>query len=164
VFITGANGNIGMQLLPALLQKGHSVTCLVRDKQRFIEKNNLSGKVQTVTGDLLKSETIEDIPTDIDVAYYVVNSQLRNGEFSQLAALAAHNFVQALDKTNCKQIVFLSRGSNIPGSLHARLYVMEILHSARAMLTVCLTVPDWHLIWPFHNNTIKKMLKPLDNQ
>ncbi|MEK7325575.1 MAG: NAD-dependent epimerase/dehydratase family protein [Chloroflexota bacterium] len=31
IFVTGANGFIGSHLAPKLIERGHSVTCLVRD-------------------------------------------------------------------------------------------------------------------------------------
>lgn len=106
VLITGANGYIGTRLLPVLLEKGHEVVCLVRDKRRFKEKSDFGDKVSIITGDLLKEQSIEAFPTDIDAAYYLVHSMADDKEFSNLEALSAHNFVQALDKTNCKQIIF----------------------------------------------------------
>jgi uncharacterized protein YbjT (DUF2867 family) len=49
VLITGATGYVGGQLLPKLVQKGHEVTCMVRDASRF---SNRSG-VQVVEADVL---------------------------------------------------------------------------------------------------------------
>ena len=31
ILLTGANGYIGMRLLPVLVEAGHDVTCVVRD-------------------------------------------------------------------------------------------------------------------------------------
>ena len=35
ILLTGATGYIGRRLLPALLDKGHDVVCVVRDKGRL---------------------------------------------------------------------------------------------------------------------------------
>lgn len=164
VLITGANGYIGTRLLPILLDKGYDVVCLVRDKQRFRLNNNLNDKVTIVAGDLLKEQSIETFPTDIDVAYYLVNSKLCVNELSQLAALSAHNFVQALNKTNCKHIIFLSKGLNYMRRseyFKFRQCIAHILAEAKAKLSVCPVIPNWHLMWPLNDFVFKKILSPL---
>jgi len=139
VLITGANGYIGTRLLPVLLEKGYEVVCLVRDKRRFKENSDFGDKVKIITGDLLKGSSVEAFPTDIDAAYYLVHSMTGNAEFSQLEALSAHNFTQALDKTNCKQIIFLGgivNDDNLSQHLQSRRHVEDVLREAKAPLTV----------------------------
>jgi uncharacterized protein YbjT (DUF2867 family) len=139
VLITGANGYIGTRLLPVLLEKGHEIVCLVRDKRRFKENSDFGDKVKIITGDLLLESSIEAFPTDIDAVYYLVHSMTGNAEFSQLEALSAHNFVQALNKTNCKQIIFLGgivNADNLSQHLQSRQHVESVLCQAKASLTV----------------------------
>jgi uncharacterized protein YbjT (DUF2867 family) len=139
VLITGANGYIGTRLLPVLLEKGHDVVCLVRDRRRFKEKSDFGDKVKIITGDLLKEESIEAFPADIDAAYYLVHSMTDNAEFAELEALSAHNFVQSLNKTNCKQIIFLGgivNDDNLSKHLRSRMHVEDVLETAAAALTV----------------------------
>lgn len=69
ILLTGANGYIGTRLLPVLLENGHDVVCMVRDKRRFREKSDFGDQVQIITGDLLKPETLTEILYDIDAAY-----------------------------------------------------------------------------------------------
>jgi len=139
VLIAGANGYIGTRLIPILLEKGHTIVCLVRDKRRFHENSDYSDKVALLKGDLLKQESIEDFPKDIDAAYYLVHSMTQNEDFAKLEALSAHNFVQVLDKTNCKQVVFLSgitNDDNLSKHLQSRRHVEDVLKEAKAALTV----------------------------
>jgi len=142
VLITGANGYIGTRLLPVLLEKNHEIVCLVRDGQRFLERSDFGDKVQIITGDLLKEASIKAIPPDIDAAYYLVHSVTDTPEFSRMEALSAHNFVQALNHTNCKQIIFLS-GIVDDGKLtvnhSSRKHIEDILREAKAGLTVLRT-------------------------
>ena len=35
VLVTGANGYIGLRLIQALLEAGHEITAVVRDRRRF---------------------------------------------------------------------------------------------------------------------------------
>lgn len=142
VLITGAKGYIGSRLLPVLLGKGHEVICLVRDKYRFRENSDFGDKVKIITGDLLKESSIEQFPVDIDAAYYLAHSIPGNQEFSQLEALSAYNFVQSLNKTNCKQIVFLDdmvNDDNLSKHLTSRWYLVDVLAEAKAKLTVLRT-------------------------
>ena len=61
ILLTGANGYIGMRLLPELLEQGHEVVCAVRNKNRFSSKE-LIDQVEIVEIDFLElSETPEKI-------------------------------------------------------------------------------------------------------
>jgi uncharacterized protein YbjT (DUF2867 family) len=139
VLITGANGYIGTRLLPVLMEKQHEVVCLVRDKRRFRENSDFGDKVKIITGDLLKEQTIEAFPQDIDVAYYLVHSMADNAEFSKLEALSARNFVQAINKTNCKQVIYLGgivNDDHLSKHLKSRQHVEDILAEGNAAVTV----------------------------
>lgn len=139
VLVAGANGYIGTRLIPVLLQKGHQVVCLVRDKRRFHEHSDYSDKVTLITGDLYRDKNNEPFPTDIDAAYYLVHSMSQSPDFAALEALSAHNFVNQLNKTNCRQLIFLSgivNDENLSEHLSSRKHVEDILKEAKAALTV----------------------------
>src|SRR5258708_10979216 len=97
VLLTGANNYIGTRLIPVLLKKGHEAVCLVRDKNHFNKTNNYSGDVTVVGGDLLRRQSIEALPGDIDAAYYLVNTFTQTSEFAALSALSAQNFIELVD-------------------------------------------------------------------
>jgi len=139
ILLTGANGYIGTRLIPVLLEKGHEIVCLVRDKRRFHEQSDYDDKVHLTTGDLLKPESISPIPPDIDVAYYLVHSMSVGKDFDKLEEYSAHNFIDALGKTRCKQIIYLSGISNDDGlskHLTSRRNVEDVLKKSNAALTV----------------------------
>src|ERR1700761_635331 len=139
VLLAGANGYIGTRLIPVLLEKDHDLVCLVRDKRRFHEQSDFSDKVTLLKGDLLKKESIDNFPEDIDVAYYLVHSMSQDKNFAELEAESARNFVQQLDKTKCKQIIFLSGITNDSGlsqHLKSRRHVEDVLKEAKAPVTV----------------------------
>ncbi|MEO8794359.1 MAG: NAD(P)H-binding protein, partial [Daejeonella sp.] len=139
ILLTGANGYIGTRILPVLLQAGHEVVCLVRDKRRFYESSEFSDKVQIITGDLLKKETLTEIPADIDAAYYLVHSMSSTkNEFDELEATSATNFIESIEQTNCNQIIFLTgivNDENLSKHLTSRLKVEEILNSGKVPCT-----------------------------
>ncbi|MCB0637693.1 MAG: NAD-dependent epimerase/dehydratase family protein, partial [Lewinella sp.] len=63
ILLTGANGYIGMRLLPVLLEAGHEVICCVRNRQRF-DHADLQGNYRIWEVDFL-NPVPEDAPADI---------------------------------------------------------------------------------------------------
>lgn len=144
VLLAGTNGYISTKLIPVLLEKGHNVICLVRDKRHFNEHNDFSRQVTVMTGDLLKESSIEAFPEDIDAAYYLVHSMSQAQDFAALEVLSAYNFIHTLDKTNCRQTIFLSGiGNDDNRSTHpeSRRYVEDVLKKGKPALTVLRTGP-----------------------
>lgn len=141
ILLTGATGYIGKRLLPNLLEAGHTVVCLVRDPRRFQEKYSNTDKVIVVKADLLDSSSLDNIPKDIDIAFYFVHSMgSAKLDFAELEAKVAENFVNAVNKTNTRQIIYLSGIINdetkLSKHLSSRLNVERILKSAKAKTTI----------------------------
>src|ERR1700712_5029850 len=107
VLLAGANSYVGTRLIPVLLEKGHEVVCLVRDKNHFYKSNHYSEAVTVTGGDLLRRQSIEYLPEDIDAAYYLVNSFTQTSGFAALGALSAQNFIEVISQTNCRQVITL---------------------------------------------------------
>lgn len=120
ILLTGANGYIGLRLLPVLLDQGHEVTCLVRDERRFPHRQFeglLEGdaSLRVIEGDLLDPDSLSGIPADIEIAYYLVHSMGSGKQnFLDLEARSARNFLAALDRSQARQIIYLSGIVNHP--------------------------------------------------
>jgi uncharacterized protein YbjT (DUF2867 family) len=140
ILLTGANGYIGRRLLPVLVMKGHEVICLVRDKRRIEIEDKLIKKVQFYEADLLKPEQLQDLPKDIEAAYYLVHSLGSSSDkFQQMEKDTSQNFVDAINKTDCQHIIYLSGISNdesLSKHLSSRKNAETILAQANAELTV----------------------------
>ena len=108
VLLTGATGYIGKRLLPVLIDKGYTIICCVRDKNKFHIEDDLREKVQVIEVDLTQKETLNTIPKEIDFAYYLVHSMSASKNFSELERQSAINFRDALNITNVKQVIYLS--------------------------------------------------------
>ncbi len=134
ILLTGANGYIGTRLLPVLQASGHEVFCLVRDKRRVAEENKITANTSFITGDLLDENSLTVIPNDIDAAYYLVHSMGNaHTDFKKLEELSANNFIKAVEKTSCKQIIYLTgivNDDKLSEHLKSRLSVEHILKSS----------------------------------
>jgi uncharacterized protein YbjT (DUF2867 family) len=139
ILLTGATGYIAQRLLPELLSGGHSVYCCVRDKGRFDCKKFDNPDIVVVELDLLKEATLENIPGDIDIAYYLVHSMsTHTGDFEKMEALAAENFKRRMAKTGVQQVIYLTgivNESHLSKHLQSRLQVEQILKTGQYAFT-----------------------------
>ena len=73
ILLTGANGYIGLRLLPSLLDAGHAVVGLVRDKGRFpmsqFEPFLADGRLTLLEGDMLEPDGLPTAPNGINAVY-----------------------------------------------------------------------------------------------
>jgi uncharacterized protein YbjT (DUF2867 family) len=138
ILLTGATGYIGKRLLPILLNEGHHVICLVRDKNRFTVSERNESKIDIVEGDLLKPNTLKKVPKNIDAAYYLVHSMSTSANYAKLEENAAVNFNNAISKTTCRQVIYLSgivNEKSLSKHLNSRKRVEEILSLGTYNLT-----------------------------
>ena len=108
VLLTGATGYIGKRLLPVLVDQGYDVICCVRDKKKFHPEEPIKERIDVIEVDLNKKETLANIPRDIDFAYYLVHSMSTSKKYEELEKESAINFREELNKTNVKQVIYLS--------------------------------------------------------
>lgn len=139
ILLTGANGYIGNRLLDLLCKEGHKVVALVRSQRRLSIPNHLKDQVTVVVGDLLDKDTLQ-FPPDIDVAYYLVHSMGQQATgFSELETQCARNFTGAINKTECKQVIYLSglsHGENLSEHMSSRQNVEDVLKEGTVPLTI----------------------------
>lgn len=109
LLLTGATGYIGKRLLPILVAKGHHVVCCVRDKNRFFVPTEYRNQVEVVEIDFLKKESLLKIPESIDAAYYLIHSMSSSiANYDELERISAENFVERVNLTQVKQVIYLS--------------------------------------------------------
>jgi uncharacterized protein YbjT (DUF2867 family) len=139
ILLTGVTGYIAQRLLPVLLINGHEVICCVRDKNRFNRKNYSSQNLTVIEADFLNYESLQQIPDDIDVAYYLIHSMsTQTGDFENMEEICATNFKNRIGLTNAKQVIYLSGISNaeeLSKHLSSRKNVETILSGANFALT-----------------------------
>lgn len=140
ILLTGANGYIGMRLLPRLLELGHDVVCAVRDENRLSVDEETRARVKIVEVDFLKEPDPAILPDDIEAAYYLIHSMSSStSDFDEQEALSARNFNTMVAGTGIKQVIYLSGIVNeeeLSKHLSSRKNVEDILYQGDYHLTV----------------------------
>ena len=140
ILLTGANGYIGMRLLPKLLEEGHEVICAVRNHLRFSSSEEIKNRVEIVEIDFLEDTEAPEKILDVDVAFYLIHSMSGSTkDFDEKEAKAAKNFNKMMAQTRVNQVVYLSGIINeekLSKHLSSRKKVEEILYKGDFKLTV----------------------------
>lgn len=140
ILVTGANGYIGMRLLPYLINMGHEVFCTVRDPQRLSVSDEIRKKITIITLDFLSPPKKNILPNTLDVAYYLIHSMSsEQGDFSSMEAACAQNFIRLVEKTSVRQIIYLSgivNDKSLSKHLASRKNVETILQQGNIPTTV----------------------------
>ncbi len=140
ILITGATGFIGKRLVYQFLEEGHEVYALVRIKG--LEPKILNNPLfHTIYGDMHNAKELDPFPKEIDAAYYLLHSM---GNFVEnlieTEREIAQNFVLFIEKTLCKQIIYLGGiiedEALLSPHLRSRLEVEKVLHESQIPCTV----------------------------
>ena len=92
-----------------------------------------------IEADFLHKDSLQHIPIDIDVAYYLIHSMsTETGNFSEMEERCAINFKEIIEKTNAEQVIYLSgivNDTELSKHLSSRKNVEDILSEASFALT-----------------------------
>lgn len=95
--------------------------------------------VQVIEVDFLDRDSLEKIPDDIEVAYYLIHSMAtKGGDFDKMEEICAQNFKSRIEQTRIKQVIYLSGISNaaeLSKHLSSRKRVEDILSGGSFALT-----------------------------
>lgn len=140
ILITGASGFVGKRLVLNLLNQDHEVYALCRIKGTKIFAED-TPNLHYIWGDLRNPETLQTIPKDIDVAYYLVHSmsEIVSSLIDTELEVVGH-FLNSLKNSNVKQIVYLGGIINdekkLSPHLKSRLLVEKALKQSGIPCTV----------------------------
>ncbi len=137
VIIFGATGYVGSRLTAELLKNNHHVICFARTPKKldFLQK---LGNLELLQGDLFDPESLQTLPKDVDIAYYLVHS-LSETDFEKKEKIAGENFLHYAESTSAKQIIFLSGIINdkaLSPHLRSRKRIEELLQSSSIPSTI----------------------------
>ena len=118
--VTGATGFVGGHLVPALVNEGWEVCCLVRDAARAGSLAN--GGVELREGDVLDPESLRGVGEGAEVAYYLVHAMGRGGggDFEEREGRASRNFAEMATREGVGRVVYLGGLGDRPQSRHLR--------------------------------------------
>lgn len=138
ILVTGATGYIGGRLIPRLLEAGHEVRCLTRDKSK-LDGDTWRAQVEIIEGNVLDPSSLEKALDGCESAYYLIHS-MEDGhhDFSERDRIAAARFREAADAAELKRIVYLGglgSGENMSRHLSSRQEVGAILAGGRTPVT-----------------------------
>ncbi len=118
---------------------GHEVICCVRDKNRFFINEHIIDKITIIEADFLKIYTLDNIPINIDAAYYLIHSMSSNTlNFDEMESVSAYNFREKIKETNVKHVIYLGgivNNANLSKHLRSRKMVENILEKGRYNFT-----------------------------
>jgi len=139
ILITGTTGYIAKRLVLHLLENEKcELVCCVRDLKRIPDEIKNNSNCSFLKIDFLEKRS-QKLPTDIDVAYYLIHSMTSNADdFSALEKKCAENFKNLISKTTCQQVIYLSgivNDNSLSKHLNSRLQVEETLQSEHYFLT-----------------------------
>ena len=105
--VTGATGYVGGNLVPVLLDRGHTVRALARTPGK-LDDIPWRDRVEVAKGDLGDADSLTEAFTDVDVVYYLVHSMGTSKDFEREEAMSADNVVIAAKRAGVQRIVYLS--------------------------------------------------------
>ena len=138
ILVTGTTGYIAKRLVLKLQEAGHQLVCCVRDLQRIPDEIEHKKNIEFIKVDFLDTKAVV-LPNDIDVAYYLIHSMATDADnFEDLEQNCAVNFKGLVEKTTCKQVIYLSgivNDSSLSKHLASRYQVEQNLQSKKYALT-----------------------------
>lgn len=142
VLVTGANGYIGLRLIQTLLDAGHEITAVIRDRRRFPAENfrGDESRLHLVEADFLAEASLRDLPAAVDAAYYLIHSMGSGGDFARMEEQCASNFSVAAKAHGWQRIIYLgglaAHEGPLSQHLSSRRRVEDILRGSGVPLTV----------------------------
>jgi uncharacterized protein YbjT (DUF2867 family) len=137
ILLTGASGFVGSALLPRLLEQGHDVRALTRDRTRMRRVLDYLADVGTaeiglgdfelVVGDTLTGAGVLRAMRDAEVAYYLIHSMEpapSDEPFPARERISAQTFANAARAARLERIVYLG-GPRAPSTHLASRYEVE---------------------------------------
>ena len=139
ILITGTTGYIAKRLALNLLESDHQLVCCVRDLNRIPDEIEYRKNIEFLKIDFLTSIAFNPTLANIDIAYYLIHSMATdNSNFEDLEKQCAQNFREFVEKTMCRQVIYLSGIANddsLSKHLKSRLEVEKTLQSNQYALT-----------------------------
>ena len=151
--VLGATGRTGLEVVRQALQRGHSVTALVRSPDRL---KSFAGRITVKQGDLLSSADLKPVIQGHDAVVSAFGPRLPVSKADDhLLQQFAGALTSAMVKTNVRRIVvesvaFLFKNAVFPPAyVLGRLFFRQVVEDASAMEQVFAgSQLDWTMVRP----------------
>ncbi len=104
VLVTGGSGYVGGRLVPALLERGHRVRCVVRNPRK-LDPATWSEQIEVVQADI--ADDLREAMAGIEVAVFLVHSIGEGNDWVARERAIAENFRRAAEAAGVRRIVYL---------------------------------------------------------
>ena len=105
--VTGVTGYLGSRLVPRLLDDGHRVRVLTRDRSK-VASREWRDRVEVVEGDANAAETLGEALDGVDIAYYLLHSMDGRPGFVERDRDLATTFGRVAHERGVGRIVYMS--------------------------------------------------------
>jgi hypothetical protein len=109
IAIYGSNGTIGQRILQEALQRGHTLTAIVRDPSRISAP---SVNVTVVAGDVLDPSRMAEAVKGHDVVISAIGPKLPSGD-PQIVVKAAHSLLEGVAKAGVKRLIVVGGAGSL---------------------------------------------------
>ena len=111
IAVAGATGYIGGRLVPLLLEAGHDVRVLTRNREKLRDVP-WRGQVEITVGSMEDPQTARNLCHGADIVYYLVHSMAGDrhtaADFERVERLCARNLGQAAREAGVQRLIYLS--------------------------------------------------------
>jgi uncharacterized protein YbjT (DUF2867 family) len=107
ILVTGSTGYVGGRLVPALLEAGYRVRCVVREPRKLDARPwRHHERLEVVAGDLGEPAALGEALRGCRVAYYLVHSMVATGgRYAEHDRTLAANFAAAAREAELERII-----------------------------------------------------------
>ena len=150
VFVTGATGYLGAQLIPLLLERGHHVTALVRPES--IRK--VSAGCQIIVGNPLESGTFVEQVRGADTLVHLVGvpkpAPWKGPQFRVIDGPSAMAAIRAVREAGVRHMVYVSVAHPAPVMRDYIAVRSECEAAIAAAGLVATILRPWYILGPGH--------------
>ncbi len=106
VLVTGATGYVGSRVVPRLVEDGHEVVVLTRDRSRAARRPWID-RVTVAEGDIADAKAVTAALMGVDTALYLVHGLASGAGFAAVEARGARTFADNASLAGVEHVVYL---------------------------------------------------------